>query len=70
MNPAMMRRYDNKRDVINRTIDDMVMGFLYYDRKEDLQLRPGDIEQAIERADISVNEIVERFRHELESSID
>ena len=50
---------------IMATISDAVSCFLYYDRKEDSQLPRGAIEEAVERGEISVDEIVEAFRSEL-----
>ncbi len=52
---------------LQNTIDTLVSKLLYYDRKEDEDLPPGEIELMLERGDVTVNEIVERFRSELVS---
>ncbi len=44
------------------TVDDLVSSFLYYDRKEDEELRLGDIDVAIGNGDITIDEIVNKFR--------
>ena len=51
---------DMKRNILN-TVNDLVSTFLYYDRKEDEDLRLGQIEEAIENGEITENEIIEKF---------
>lgn len=51
----------SRRDTILDTVDDLVSDFLYYDRPEDKDLPPGDIEAATDAKEVSVDEIVERF---------
>jgi hypothetical protein len=46
-------------------VSDLVSNFLYYDRKEDEELPRGAIENAIFNEEISVEEMVIRFRNEL-----
>jgi len=46
---------------INLTVDDLVMNFFYYDRKEDEELPLGEIEREVSRKNISADDIVERF---------
>jgi len=46
---------------IDNTIDDLVGKFLYYDRKEDENLPPGEIEREVSMGTISVDYIIERF---------
>ena len=55
-----------KRDLILGVADDLMSRFLYYDRKEDDDLPVGAIEKAIVDGEVSVDEIVERFRAALE----
>lgn len=61
----------NRKQQIIATVDDLVSGFLYYDRKdadpELLQL--GDIEDAVERGEISAEEIIERFAMKLKEHL-
>ena len=51
---------DMKRNILN-TVNDLVSTFLYYDRKEDEDLRLGQIEEAIKNGEITENEIIEKF---------
>lgn len=53
------------KDLILLTVTDLVSAFTYYDRKEDEELPRGAIESAIERGEITIDEIVEHFRAEL-----
>ena len=50
-----------KEDILN-TVDDLVSSFLYYDRKEDEDLGVGDIEDAITKGIISIDDITDRFK--------
>lgn len=52
-------------DLIANTISDLVVNFLYYDRKEDEDLPVGAIEDAVESGEVSVDGMVETFRAEL-----
>jgi hypothetical protein len=54
---------------IENTIIDMVSNFLYYDRKEDEELPVGTIEEAVRSGTLSVDEIVAKFRSEVERAI-
>ena len=53
------------RDIILKTLDDLVGDFLYYGRKEDEDLPRGAIEKAIENKEISIDEIAAFFKFEL-----
>jgi len=53
------------RDIILKTLDDLVGDFLYYGRKEDEDLPRGAIEEAIENKEISIDEIAAFFKFEL-----
>lgn len=57
------------RQRILNLISDMVSNLLYYNRKEDEQLPVGAIETHIGQGVITVDEIVERFRTELEDGL-
>ena len=50
------------------TISDLCTNFLYYDRKEDENLPLGEIERAVKSGEITVEEMVEAFRKELQKS--
>lgn len=56
---------ENKKELILGTIKDIVSQFLYYDRKEDTELSIEDLKQAIKNNDISIDEIVDTFKKEL-----
>ena len=51
------------------TIRDLVSNLLYYDRKEDEELPRGAIEGAVERGDLTVDEMVAAFRLSLEKGL-
>jgi hypothetical protein len=55
------------REHIIGTIGDMVSDLLYYNRKEDEDLPVGAIEQAVKDGVITVEELVECFKEEIES---
>tara|TARA_R110000772_G_scaffold24212_2_gene64119 strand:+ start:2253 stop:2441 length:189 start_codon:yes stop_codon:yes gene_type:complete len=52
---------DSKTNILN-AVDDLMGSFLYYDRKEDEDLPSGEIESSIKNNEISVDEIVEKFK--------
>jgi hypothetical protein len=55
----------NYKSLILGTVEDLVSKFLYYDRKNDEDLRVGDIDKAIENGYVSTDEIVEVFKEKL-----
>ena len=55
--------------VIEATIKSLVADFLYYDRKEDEELKNGDIETEIDKGNLTVDDIVEMFKQELERNL-
>jgi hypothetical protein len=60
-----MSKDGERRETILSRVEDLVADFLYYDRKEDEELPRGEIDEAIEEGEISVDEIVAHFRAEL-----
>ena len=54
-----------RKEIILANVEDMVTDFLYYDRKGDEDLPRGEIEEAIAKGEITVEEIVELFRAKL-----
>ena len=48
--------------IIEKTIEDLVSDFLYYDRKEDEELPRGCIEKAIQAGELSATEIIQLFQ--------
>lgn len=58
-----------RRDLIIANVEDLVIDFLYYDRKEDEELPRGEIQDAVNSGEISIEEIVEIFRQRLIESL-
>ena len=58
-----------KQRILN-TAEDFVSNFLYYDRKEDEDLPRGQIEEAIQSGEISVDEIIGHIRQKLVEGLD
>ena len=48
-------------------ISDLCADFLFYDRKEDEILTPGVINDAVEKGEITIDEMVAEFRSQLET---
>ncbi len=60
---------DSRRQNILNTAEDFVVNFLYYDRKDDEELPRGQIEEAIECQEITVDEIIEHIRKKLQEEL-
>lgn len=50
-----------KKEILFDTVEDLVVDFLYYDRKEDEELRIGDIDDMIHSGEVTMGEILEVF---------
>jgi len=63
--------YDDRtrRDHIHAALEDLVGAFLFYDRKENEDLSVGDIEEAIEAGEITVDEMAEFFGKKLREEL-
>lgn len=57
-----------KEQILN-TIRDLCSNFLFYDRKEDENLTQDDLYQAVNNNEITIGEMVEEFRKNLENSL-
>jgi hypothetical protein len=57
------------KTVILVYVEDLVVDFLYYDRKEDEDLPMGAIEQALASGEITKQEIVDRFDKKLDECL-
>lgn len=57
------------KSIILNCIDDLVSKLLYYDRKDDEDLPLGEIEKALKNKEITVDEIVEKFKSTLKSNL-
>ena len=55
------------KELILETVSDLVGDFLFYGRKEDEEVRVGEIQKAVERGDITKDEIVDEFRKQLDA---
>lgn len=51
----------SRKKLILGTVSDLAGNFMYYDRKEDEDLGKGEIEDAIAKGEITVQEIGEHF---------
>lgn len=58
-----------RRQKILDRADDLAGNFLYYDRKEDEELPPKSVEEAVKAGEVTVDEIVGAFREALERVI-
>lgn len=54
-----------RRDVILNTVSDLVADLVFYDRKEDEELGPDEINVAVDAGEITIDDMVSRFRDEL-----
>lgn len=54
-----------KLERIQDLISDSVTDLLYYDRKEDSDLPPGEIERMVKAGEISAEEIIGQYRKHL-----
>ena len=57
-----------KRAILD-TISDLVVNFLYYDRKEDEELPRGAIQEAVANGEISIDEMISAFAAELREGL-
>lgn len=64
-NTPCARRDSEKTNLIRNAIKDLVSDLLYYDRKEDEDLKVGDIEVAVKSGKLSTIDMVDIFRIEL-----
>ncbi len=60
---------DDEKQMILGTVEDLVLNFLYYDRREDEDLPRGAIEEALANQYLTVDEIVEQFRKSLTEAV-
>lgn len=54
-----------RRQMIIAILSDSLVDLLYYDRKEDIDVPRGSIEEAIEAGEITVNEMIAIWSAEL-----
>lgn len=58
-----------RRQRILDRADDLAGNFLYYDRKDDEDLPPKSVEEAVAAGEVTVDEVVDAFRTALERVI-
>ena len=56
------------KQIILDTISDLATAFVYYDRKEDEDLSMDQLNYAVETGEITIDEMVAKFREELEAT--
>lgn len=56
------------KDLIIANVNDLVSDFLYYDRKEDEDLSVEQLNAAIKSGEITIDEIADIFKSELQRS--
>jgi len=55
-----------RRELILANANDLARDFLYYDRKEDEELTKGEIQEAVEKGEVTKEEIIEEFKRQLD----
>lgn len=60
---------EETKEIIMRTIDDMILDFLVYDRKDDEYLPRDVIEDMVKNGDLDIDEMIDRFKDSLIASI-
>ena len=67
-----MSNNDNtaRRETVFNTIDDLVINLTFYDRKEDEDLPLGVIEEMVKAGEVTIDEMVERFRQQLTENLE
>ena len=55
------------KEMILGYVDDLISSFAYYDRKEDEDLNVDQLNQAVKKGVVSVDEMTERFQKGLQS---
>jgi ornithine cyclodeaminase/alanine dehydrogenase-like protein (mu-crystallin family) len=55
-----------RRELILASANDLARDFLYYDRKEDEELARGEIQEAVEKGEVTKEEIIEEFKKQLD----
>lgn len=56
---------EDRRDMLQNTVDDMVTKLLWDDRKEDEELPRGVIEEMVSKGEVTITEIIEWFAEPL-----
>ena len=67
MTKKKRNNFMERKQLIVNTISDLCMDFLYYDRKEDDELTQNDLIEAVKNKEITIDQMVNVFRIQLES---
>lgn len=57
------------KQLILGTIQDLCSDFLYYDRKEDEDLSVEQLKDAVKNGEVTIDEMVQEFKRNLENSL-
>ena len=66
---AVEENTNEMKENILATVKDLCANFLYYDRKEDEDLSAEDLEDAVKNGIVTIDEMVEEFRKQLEEHL-
>jgi hypothetical protein len=61
---------EEKRRFIRTCVEDFVADLIYYDRRDDDPLRAGDVEDAILDGVVTIEELVDVMRRELNAAVE
>lgn len=64
-----IKKRKNIKTLILNNVSDLMLSFLVYDRREDPDLKQGAIEDAIISGEITIDEIINGIRKEIEYSV-
>lgn len=67
--PFVSLTVDEQRARVFNCVDDLVSGFLYYDRKEDEDLPLGKIEELVSQTWLTIGEVAAYFENRLRERI-
>ncbi|RDJ35118.1 MAG: hypothetical protein DWQ19_09800 [Crenarchaeota archaeon] len=60
----------SKKEYALNVVEDLVANYLFYDRKEDEDLSRDDMEQLKSSGELTIQEVVDRFKEALEKGWD
>lgn len=63
------KKYKNMKELILNKIENLCSDFLYYDRKEDEDLSYEQLKGAVLSGEITIDEMVDKFRKHLEDTL-
>ncbi len=54
-----------RKELIQEALSNLVSHLLYYDRRDDVSLPCGSVEDAVKKGEVSVSDLVSEFEREL-----